>query len=62
MRDFLQGRIDLVHALRTSSLPVAHQDLELILTSVISACAAWRWPGENFDRKRFVESLMAFWE
>ena len=39
---------------------MTHQDLELILTAVISACAACRWPGEGFDRKRFVESLIRF--
>jgi hypothetical protein len=60
MQSFLQGRIDLVRALRESSLPVTHEDLELILTCVISACAACRWPGEGFDRKRFVESLIRF--
>jgi len=60
MQSFLQGRIDLVRALRESSLPVTHQDLELILTAVISACAACRWPGKSFDRKRFVESLIRF--
>jgi hypothetical protein len=64
MRRFLQGRIDLVQQLRTSTLAVAQavtqQDLELILTAVISACAACRWPGEGFDRKRFVESLVRF--
>lgn len=60
MRDFLQGRIDLVKALRASQLPVSQQDLGLILMSVISACAAYRWPGEGFDRKRFVESLIRF--
>lgn len=60
MRNFLQGRINLVQALRTSALPVTHQDLELILTAIISACAACRWPGEGFDRKRFVESLIRF--
>jgi len=60
MQTFLQGRIDLVKALRESSLPVTHQDLELILTAVMSSCAACRWPGEGFDRKRFVESLIRF--
>jgi hypothetical protein len=60
MQSFLQGRIDLMKALRESSLPVTHQDLELILSAVISACAACRWPGEGFDRKRFVESLISF--
>ena len=60
MRNFLQGRIDLVKALRVSALPVSPQDLGLILMSVISACAACRWPGEGFDRKRFVESLIQF--
>src|SRR6266480_1492700 len=60
MQSFLQGRIDLVKALRESSLPVAHQDLELILTAVMSACSACRWPGRGFDQKRFVESLIRF--
>src|SRR5437667_6497761 len=60
MQSFLQGRIDLVKALRESSLPVAHQDLELILTAVVSACSACRWPGRGFDQKRFVESLIRF--
>jgi hypothetical protein len=60
MRRFLQGRIDLVHHLRASTLAVTQQDLELILTAVMSACAACRWPGEGFDRKRFVESLVRF--
>ncbi len=60
MQSFLQGRIDLVRTLRESPIVVTHQDLELILTAVISACAACRWPGEGFDRKRFVESLIRF--
>ena len=60
MRSFLQGRIDLVQQLRTSQIVVTPQDLHLILTAVISACAACRWPGEGFDRKRFVESLIQF--
>lgn len=60
MRDFLQGRLNLVQALRTSTLPFTHQDLELILTAVISSCAACRWPGKGFDRKRFVQSLIQF--
>jgi hypothetical protein len=60
MQTFLQGRIDLVKALGESSLPVTHQDLELILTAVMSSCAACRWPGEGSDRKRFVESLIRF--
>jgi hypothetical protein len=61
MHRFLQGRIDLVHQLRASSaMEVAQQDLELILTAAMSACAACRWPGEGFDRKRFVESLVRF--
>lgn len=58
---FLQGRIDLVKKLReSSSVMVTYHDLVLILTAVISACAACRWPGEGFDQKRFVESLIQF--
>lgn len=60
MRDFLQGRINLVQALRESPFDVTYHDLCLILTAVMSACAAWRWPGEGFDQKRFVESLIQF--
>jgi hypothetical protein len=57
---FLQRRIDLVQALRSSSLEVTYHDLVLILTAVMSACAACRWPGDGVDRKRFVESLIRF--
>jgi hypothetical protein len=60
MQTYLQGRIDLVKALRASSLPFISEDLELILTAVMSACAACRWPGKGFDRNRFVESLIQF--
>ncbi len=60
MQSFLRDRIDLVKTLRESPIVVTHQDLELILTAVISACAACRWPGDGFDRKRFVESLIRF--
>jgi len=60
MQSFLQGRINLVKAMRGSSLSVTREDLELILTAVMSACAACRWPGERIDQKRFVESLIQF--
>ena len=60
MQSFLQGRINLVKATRGSSLSVTREDLELILTAVMSACAACRWPGERIDQKRFVESLIQF--
>lgn len=60
MRNFLRERINFVNALRESSLSVTQQDLELILTAIISACAACRWPGEGFDRKRFIETLIRF--
>jgi hypothetical protein len=60
MQSFLQGRVDLVKTLRESSLPVTYHDLALILTAVMSACAACRWPGRGFDPKRFVESLIRF--
>jgi hypothetical protein len=60
MQSFLQGRIDLVKALRDSSLPFDRADLELILTAVMSACAECRWPGKTFDQKRFVQSLIQF--
>ena len=59
MREFLQDRIRLVRELLHDDAPqVAYGDLALILCSVISACAAVRWPGRGSDRNRFVELLV----
>lgn len=58
MRSFLLGRIKLVNELITSGPDVEYADLVLILTAVLSACAAMRWPGNGRDRKRFVELLV----
>ncbi|MGA2619205.1 MAG: hypothetical protein ABSF26_16475 [Thermoguttaceae bacterium] len=58
MRDFLQGRIRLVRELIDSDIRISYGDLVLILTAVISACAAARWPGGRIDRCRFVELLV----
>ena len=59
MDTFLQERMELVRALADSEdLPVSYADLALITCAVISACAARRWPGRGFDRKRFVELLV----
>lgn len=58
MRDFLEDRIRLVHDLLDSEIQVAYADLVLILCSVLSACAAQRWPGHRIDRVRFIEMLV----
>ena len=58
MQAYLRERIDLVKALAESrELPVKYADLGLITCAVMSACAAWRWPGRRIDRGRFVELL-----
>lgn len=59
MREYLLDRIRLVRELMTGGPRVEYGDLVLILTAVLSACAAQRWPGTGFDRKRFVELLIA---
>lgn len=59
MRSFLIDRIRLVRELlHDDELDVAYADLVLILCSVISACAALRWPGRSVDRRRFIELLV----
>jgi hypothetical protein len=61
MREFLLDRVRLVRDLQESEIPHHYADLALILCSVLSACAADRWPakrGERIDRKRFVELLV----
>ncbi len=60
MREFLQDRIRLVRDLLEDDSPqVAYADVVLILSAVISACAALRWPGPGLDRRRFVELLVS---
>jgi hypothetical protein len=54
MRSFLQKRLSLAHSL-TENPDASYGDIVLILTAVISACAAYRWPGKGIDRQRFVE-------
>jgi hypothetical protein len=58
MKEYLLGRIRLVHDLLHSDIAVHYNDLALILCAVLSACAAQRWPGSGVDRKRFVELLV----
>jgi hypothetical protein len=49
MREFLLDRIRLVRELLDSDIEVDHSDIGLILYSVLSACAAERWPGRKID-------------
>lgn len=62
MRQFLEGRVRLVQQLLVDGPEVDYADLMLILTAVLSACAAVRWPtrkGERIDKRRFVELLVS---
>jgi hypothetical protein len=61
MRKFLLERVELVRQLIDSQLPWHYADCALILCSVMSACAADRWPSqpkERIDRRRFTELLV----
>lgn len=60
MREFLQGRINLIKALSDSNLPFHYADLVLIICAVLSACASFRWPGKKkgIDVRRFIELLV----
>jgi len=61
MQRFLENRMRLVRQLLVSHPEVAYADLVLILTAVLSACAAIRWPSqkkERIDKRRFVELLV----
>jgi hypothetical protein len=59
MREFLQGRINLVKSLIDSSLSVHYADLVLIICAVLSACASRRWKEEQrTDERRFIELLV----
>ncbi len=36
----------------------SYADVVLIVTAVLSACAAVRWPGTGIDKRRFIELLV----
>lgn len=56
MRELLLNRVSLVQELN-SNPKVHYSDKMLILTAVLTACAALRWPRAP-DKKRFVELLV----
>lgn len=59
LRSYFEERIRLAEEMWTSTdLPVTYGDVALILCTVISACAAHRWPGRGIDKCRFVELLV----
>jgi hypothetical protein len=58
VRQFLEDRVRLVRELLDSNISVAYGDIVLILSAVMSSCAAARWPGRGIDRRRFVELLI----
>lgn len=61
MRQFLLGRIQLVHHLMSSkTIDIEYHDIALILCSVMSAAATAQWRGssQGQDKKRFVELLI----
>jgi len=59
MKNFLQGRIELVKYLFDNKVPNVHYaDLILIITAVLSACASRRWKGNRDDRAKFIELLI----
>jgi len=57
MQRFLQQRVDLAEYLLSEVRLSHYADVALILTAVLSACAAHRWPGTGINRKRFIELL-----
>jgi len=62
MREFLQGRVNLIKELLRSDIEFHYADLVLIICTVLSACASRRWPSQaiGFDKKKFVELLVIY--
>jgi hypothetical protein len=57
MREFLLERVALAESLHSNQVATFY-DEAILLCSVLSACAAMRWPGSDIGRKRFVELLV----
>jgi hypothetical protein len=55
---FLKARLDLAQALSDNVPGATYADVVLIITAVLSACAAIRWPGTGIDKRRFIELLV----
>jgi hypothetical protein len=58
MKHFLKKRLELAKYLMSDVPGAIYEDVVLIITAVLSACASIRWPGRNIDRKRFIELLV----
>jgi hypothetical protein len=58
LKYFLKERLDLAQALSNGVPSATYADVVLIITAVLSACAAVRWPGTRIDRQRFIELLV----
>ncbi len=58
MKDYLTKRLKVVDALAEMDGLDAFPDMMVILMTILSACAAHRWPGDRIDRKRFIELLV----
>lgn len=52
---WLFGKTNLASRLASGECGGSYGDAVLVLSSIISGIAAELWPGEGFDRKRFVE-------
>lgn len=57
IREILLARVALAESLHNHQRATFY-DEGILLCSVLIACAAQRWPGEDVDRKRFVELLV----
>ncbi len=58
MRGYLLDRLRMVKDIRRTYGYSCHPETMLMLMSLLSACASYRWPGKNGDKKRFVELLV----
>ncbi len=60
MKIYLSQRLQFIRNLLKTDLGVHYADIVLLTSAILSACAAYRWPGKGFDEKRFVELLVKY--
>ena len=58
--NWVKKKIKIASKLNDGELGGGHAESMIILSTVISALSSMVWPGENIDRKRFIELLKKF--
>ncbi len=60
LKSFVENPLRVAEALGRGELGASYREPALLISGLLSSLAAFVWPGENIDRKRFTEAWVRF--